>query len=325
VNRLLFALLLVAVTVVAGVSAEAAPSRGALVVSFTFGGTDETQDEFAEMLSEHGYAGTFYINSGMLGRPGRLSVDQLHNIARDRSEVGGASVSGEDLTGLSTGDAGEEICNDRTTLAQLGFQVTSFAYPQGGRSADVEAGARDCGYNSGRDFGGLYQSAKSCSDCPAVEDLPPADGFGIRTVGQPATLDGLKQQVLRAEQESPGWLPLVFGRLCLCPVDDGSAITRADFLAFLDWLSLRPVPVEVRTVDQVIGGTLKPVHGNALDRLVPSSSRAISDTGPLSKAPAWTVLGVEIGQAQILFLGIAFSLTVVITYRLATRRDRYAS
>ena len=47
------------------------------------------------------------------------------------------------------------------------------------------------------------------------------------------------------------------------------------------------------------------------------------DTIPLNRRPAWTVLGVGIGQVQILFSGLAIATAVVATYRVATRGSRY--
>lgn len=296
-------------------------AKGDTVVTFTFDGSFKSQDEFSRLLSRHGLAGTFYINSGYLDFPAYLSVDQLRAIARDRNEIAGASMLGNDLTRMSAEQASQEICDDRATLAQLGFQVTSFAYPHGAQDATVKAAVQRCGYNSARRYTGLYDSEDSCSSCPVSETIPATDDFRIRTPPQENRLATLQRRVERAEQGGGGWLPLVFTKICLCP-DEGDAISPEAFTAFLVWLKDRP-GTTVKTVDQVMGGALRPVHGRPLDRLVPDPSSAISRETPLSSAPAWTVLGQGIGQTQIIFMGVIVSIAVVVTFRAATRSNRH--
>ncbi len=314
---------LVALAISPAMAAEPAP--GETVVSFTFDGTFKGQEDAAEILSENGLAGTFYINSGYLDFPAYLSVDQLRSIARNRNEIGGASLFGNDLSVLSEEEATAQVCSDRATLAQLGFQVTSFAYPHGAGTAEVKAVAQGCGYNSAREFAGLYESAEDCSSCPAGETLPPVDDFRIRTPSPGTTLEELERHVTLAEDTGGGWVPLVFTNVCVCPEED-DAISPSDLATFAEWVSNRPPTTTVRTVDQVMGGPLKPVVGDPVDRLVPDPSAAIGATGkdPLSKRPAWNVYGIGIGQSQIIFLGVLLTAAVIVTYRVATRGNRYA-
>jgi hypothetical protein len=51
----------------------------------------------------------------------------------------------------------------------------------------------------------------------------------------------------------------------------------------------------------------------------PSSGSSTS----VSRIPAWSVLGMQIGQAQLLFTAMLLSVAVVATYRAATRSNRY--
>lgn len=307
-----------------GAPAAAETSSGDTVVSFTFDGTYKGQSVAAEILAEHGMAGTFYVNSGYLDYPAFLSVDQLRTIARNRSEIGGASLLGEDLSTMSEQEARAQICDDRTTLAQLGFQVTSFAHPHGAGTAQVKAAAQACGYNSGRDLAGLYESPSDCSSCPKGETLPPTDDFRIRTAGVGNDLDVLKSYVVRAEESGGGWVPLVFSYICVCPELGENAISPEDFTAFVRWMETRPDTTQVMTVDQVMEGELKPVVGTPLKRLVPDPSPVIGQQEALSRVPAWTLFGVGIGQAQLLFVGVVVTVAVVLTYRTATRGNRYA-
>ena len=95
-----------------------------------------------------------------------------------------------------------------------------------------------------------------------------------------------------------------------------------DFEAFVSWVGQRP-GTTVKTVDQVMGGALRPVRGTPLKRLVPDPSAAISSNEPLSRQSAWTILGLGIGQAQIIFTGVVASVAMVLTYRIATRGQRH--
>ena len=324
-KRFLLLLLAAATVLLLAPPAEGARSpRSETVVSFTFDGTFKGQRTAARILSDNGMAGTFYVNSGYLGFPAYLSVDDLRSIVRDRNELGGASLYGNDLSGLPVARATAEVCNDRMTLAQLGFQTTSFAYPHGASTAQVKSVAQQCGYNSGRELAGLYQSESDCSSCPKGETLPPTDDFRIRTAEPGTTLAELKAQVLRAERFGGGWVPLVFVKVGLDPNHPGETISPHDFTAFVRWMGSRPPTTRVATVDQVMGGQLKPVVGTPLRRLVQDPSPAIGTTTALSHVPAWTVLGIGIGQAQILMLGCVMAVAAVLAYRVATKGDRYA-
>jgi len=310
-----------ALAVVVGSPASAAPKSGETVVSFTFDGTFKSQDEFARILADHDMAGTFYVNTGYLDFPAYLTVDQLRAIARDRNEIGSASLFGNDLTAMPEAQARREVCDDRATLAQLGFQVTSFGYPRGAQNPSVKAVVQGCGFNSGRRYTGLYEDATSCSACPVGETLPPTDDFRIRTPPESTAVADLEAEVMRVEHAGGGWLPLVFTKVCVCPGDE-DAISPTDFETFVSWLGKRP-GTTVKTVDQVMGGALRPVRGTPLKRLVPDPSAAISSNEPLSRQSAWTLLGLGIGQAQIIFTGVVASVAMVLTYRIATRGQRH--
>lgn len=307
----------------AAATATATEDKGETVVSFTFDGTFKGQDVAAEILAEHGLAGTFYINSGYIGFPAYLSIDQLRTIARNRSEIGGASLYGNDLSRLSRSRAEREVCDDRTTLAQLGFTATSFAYPHAASPAQAKSVVQACGYNSGREVAGLYESLTTCSDCPAGETLPPTDDFRIRTPGPDTTVPDLKRHVQDVEDAGGGWVPFVFSHVCVCPDKGADAISPSEFETFVRWVANRPGTTSVQTVDQVMGGELKPVVGTPIERLVPDPSPAIGTPRPMSQVAAWTLFGVGIGQSQILLIGMLLTIAIVITFRVATRSHRY--
>ncbi|WP_445258829.1 polysaccharide deacetylase family protein [Nocardioides aurantiacus] len=290
------------------------------VVSFTFTGGYAGQEAAARILGEAGVGGTFYVNSGYVGFPAYLGIDQLREIARHRSEIGGAALDGQDLTGLDGRQAHERVCDDRATLTALGFAPTSFAYPRGSWSYTAQTAARSCGYNSARGLSGLRHPGHSCESCPTSETIPARNAYALRTSGSGADLAQLRRLVGEAEREGGGWVPLALTRVCDCPEQDGAVTPRA-FAAFVRWVLARP-GVEVRTVDDVVEGPLREAEGTPLARLVPTPEPPPAPDPPA--LPTWRVLGLPLGQAQIIFTGLAVAATCVVTYRRATRAVRHA-
>lgn len=302
-------------------SSAVSAATGVTTVSLTFDGTFASQVGFSRILAERGLAGTFYVNSGYLGYPAYLDVDEVRSIARDRNEIAGASMLGADLTRLPGPEMDAQICDDRATLAQLGFQTTSFAYPRGAQDPQVKAAVQRCGYNSARRSSGLFDSSTSCSSCPVAETVPATDDYRIRTSPQTSDPAELRSRVDRAARHGGGWVPLVFTKICVCP-DEDDAISPDAFRAFVAWLDGREATI-VRTVDQVMGGPMRTVHGVPLPRLVADPSPAISTEAPLSRTPAWTLWNQGIGQSQIILVGVLLAIAVSVTFRLATRSARH--
>jgi peptidoglycan/xylan/chitin deacetylase (PgdA/CDA1 family) len=304
------------------------PDEGETAISFTFDGGYKGQEEAADILFDNGMAGTFYVNSGYLNYPAYMTTDDLRAIARQRSEIGGGSLYNNNLTDIDYVDAEQQVCDDRATLAQLGFQVTSFSYPYGDDSPQAKSAAEACGYNNGRTVSGLYYSESDCSSCPIAEPLPPVDDFRIRTPSYTNDIQELHDRVELAMQSGGGWLPLIFSHICVCPELGDDAITPAAFESFVEWIASENDKIKVYTVDQVMQGPLKDVKGVPLQRLMPGG---VTVTPPddkvthLSSTPAWTIVGFKIDQAQIMVIGILMALAVVITYRLATKKVRYVT
>lgn len=306
--------------------AESKLRKGETAVSFTFDGGYKGQDVAAKILADRGMAGTFYLNSGYLGFPAYLTVDQVRTIARQRHEIGGASTLNNDLSKLPAPAVRSQVCDDRATLDRLGFQVTSFAYPSGAETPDVRRIVGSCGYNSGRDVSGLYNDPKDCSSCPAGETIPPTNDWRVRTSQVSTVLPTLVQRVLRAENSGGGWVPLVFRHICVCPDKGDQAITPTNFANFVRWVENRPATTTVHAVDQLVGGAFKPVQGQPLARLVPALTASPSNNQrPFSQSPAWTLFGIGIGQSQIIAVGLLLAITVVLTYRSASRGNRYGN
>jgi len=88
----------------------------------------------------------------------------------------------------------------------------------------------------------------------------------------------------------------------------------------VDWLSKRPLSTTVATIDQVVGGKMKPSVGLVQDYGFINVPHKVPD----SAQAAFTVGEIRVNQTLVMLLGIVIALTFVITYRIATKGDRYA-
>jgi peptidoglycan/xylan/chitin deacetylase (PgdA/CDA1 family) len=257
VLAVLTAVLVVAPIGSAPMAVAVSPERP-LTVTLTF--DDAVTDQLAgqALLDDYGMDGTFYINSALVGQPGYMTRAQLEALAAGGHEIGGHTVTHQDLTTLGADEMNRQICQDRATLLSWGFAVSSLAYPFAEFNGTVKATAAHCGYDTARAVGDLW-SPRSCGDCPATETVPPADRFETRTpddVGSDWTLADLQAVVLNAEDEG-GWLPFNLHHICDgCAAESISATLLGQFLA---WLQPRTaVGTTVRTVRQALGGTVYP-------------------------------------------------------------------
>lgn len=267
---------------------------GQTVVSITFDDGWDSQAVAAEQLNEHGLKGTFYVNSGNIGVPGYLTLDQLRAIAEEGHEIGGHTVTHPELDRMALDEAKRDICLDRNTLMGWGFNVRNFAYPFASSTPDVQRLVEECGYNTGRELGQL-KSNFDCGNCPLGETIPPATPFLLGAPSQVTdqwTLDDLKDVVVDAQAEG-GWVPLTFHKFCTPTCGEISA-TEEVMDEFLNWLAdyTRSSNTVVLTVEEVIGGPMKPaadvpeVAAVGSGNLLTNAGLEEADPGPEQEARA---------------------------------------
>jgi peptidoglycan/xylan/chitin deacetylase (PgdA/CDA1 family) len=225
------------------------------VVSLTFDDGAATQYNARSILSSHGMHGTFFLNSPLIGSSAfYMNWSQINDIYADGNEIGGHTAEHVRLTQVDSDEVTREICYDRNLLLSHGFPVTDMAYPYGSFNASVESITLGCGYNSAR---GAESTSNTCPPT-CTESIPPKDPYATRVVGLGTdSLTTLQNKVISAEQNSGGWVQIVLHNIC-----DGcnsDAMSPATLSAFLDWLQPRAANgTVVKTVQQVIGGTVKP-------------------------------------------------------------------
>ncbi|BCW20168.1 hypothetical protein NtRootA9_28760 [Arthrobacter sp. NtRootA9] len=240
---------------------QVAATPGQTVVSLTFDDGNASDALAARMLADRGLVGTFFISSGSIGKPGFLSYDSLRGVAALGHEIGGHTVNHLDLTGMPLQEAQREICLDRATLTEWGFNVRNFAYPFAEGSAEVRQAAMACGYNSARGLGEV-RTRFGCEECDPAAALPPVD---LEETAAPApvtvewTVEDLKESV-RAAQPAGGWVQLTFHSVCTVNCDY-FGVTEPVLAEFLTWLQAetRRGSTVVRPVEEVIGGPVQPL------------------------------------------------------------------
>lgn len=208
------------------------------------------------LLARHGMRGTFFVNSGLVNRPGHLSWDQLRHMQAQGHEIAGQTTSHARLTSLTPEGMQREVCDDRGRLLAQGLAVDAFAYPFGAYSGIARNVVRSCGYSSARLASGIAGAGKVCIRCPYAESIPPRNAFATRMpagVQQTSTVKRLTRAVLDAERHGGGWVQILIHHVCnRC---HRYSISQRSLRRLLGWLARRP-GVEVHTVSQLmdIGG-----------------------------------------------------------------------
>lgn len=245
---------------IAATAANAATPQ--TIVSLTF--DDSNADQLAPVLAMNtlGLHGTLYTVTGWVGQPGYLTLGNLATLNANGNEIAGHTVNHPDLTAMSVSDQTQEVCQSRATLTNWGYPQTSFAYPFASVNATTEAVVANCGYNSARGLGDI-QSRFGCAGCDFASSLPPADPYyteALDEVDSTWTLADLQNGVTNAENNGGGWVQYTFHHIC-DGVCDPLSVSPALFAQFTQWLAARAATnnTVVKTVNEVIGGAVKPV------------------------------------------------------------------
>jgi peptidoglycan/xylan/chitin deacetylase (PgdA/CDA1 family) len=230
--------------------AFARPVRAAstTVVSLTFDDGRATAYTARSILASYGMHATFYVNSPRLGSsPFYMTWQNVSDLNSDGNEIGGHTAYHANLPQIDTAEATRQICDDRVNLLNHGFAATDFAYPYGAYTSLDETLVQNCGYNSARTTDSFSSTAES---------MPPQNPYAIRQVDA-SSLTAMENAVTAALQNGGGWVPITFHDICTgC---SSVSISAADFTTFLGWLQQQAgAGVNVQTVHQVIGGSVKP-------------------------------------------------------------------
>ncbi len=176
-----------------------------IFVSLTFDDGDADNFAILPVLQQYSLHATFYIPSGLVGKPNYMTWDQLKALQAAGNEIGGHSYDHMKLGGLSAAQLQHEICDDRQNLVDHGFSPVSFAYPFGNYDASVEAMVRQCG----------YAGARTIADGP--QRFPLRDAFAVRAmpyVVSDTDLPKIQRYVTVSRSEGADWVVLIFHHVC---------------------------------------------------------------------------------------------------------------
>lgn len=242
----------------ATLTVASAASAAPVTVSLEFDDGLAEHAQAAQILQAHGLRGVFYINSSRLDATGYLTTAQAQAIQATGHEIGGHTLTHQNLPAIPTVEQRREICDDRVALLNQGFKVENLAYPFGASNAAVATIAQACGYNSARITSGI-RSPTGCFSCPWAESLTPPNLYAMRipqSVRTTTTLDTIKGYVTGARDHGGGWVQILMHHVCDTAVCDENSITPANLDALAAWLRAQP-EVTVRTVAKVIDGPRK--------------------------------------------------------------------
>jgi peptidoglycan/xylan/chitin deacetylase (PgdA/CDA1 family) len=250
---------------------EAKAASPKTVVTFAWGGGLADQMPSLRMFREYGMRATYFVASGLVCTLSQaecqksspyLTLADLHEIAAYGNEIGGLSVTHQQLTTMPAAEAKREICDDRSTLFRWGFRPTDFAYPFALVNPTIQALTRACGYNAGLGTGTL-RGAGRCDRCAWAETIPPKNPYNVRTPVEvnsvnttwvPRTYESI---VTNAQKHGGGWI--IFTLHDICKTNCSLGTTPAILGAVLKWLHGRETRnTVVETMSQVIGGPVWP-------------------------------------------------------------------
>ncbi|MBB6403436.1 polysaccharide deacetylase family protein [Arthrobacter sp. AZCC_0090] len=251
-------------------------------MSLTFDDGNADQLTAEATMKSLGLVGTFFITTGWIDQPTYLTTANLQQIAADGNEIGGHTVTHPDLVYLPPAESTRQICNGRVALMNMGFKVTSFAYPFASEDPATEALVKQCGFNSARGLGDAASKDPASATLPAADTIPPANPYVTAApdeVDSTWTLQNLENQVTHAQTTGGGWVQLTFHHIAV-GTDPTLTITPTLFNQFATWLAQQKTAgtVAVKTVDQTVGGTQKPaVQGPAVPPPPPPGTNMIQN------------------------------------------------
>lgn len=99
------------------------------------------------LLQRYHYPATVFVSTGLVGRPGYLTWDQIRELDQAGIEIGAHTVNHPDLRGLDDTQLRSEISGSREVLfARLGHAPAFFAYPYGALNPRVVDAVRRAGF-----------------------------------------------------------------------------------------------------------------------------------------------------------------------------------
>ena len=123
------------------------PTR-AVALTFDDGYADNYEVAFP-LLKKHGMVGTFFVTTGLVGRPGYMTWEQLEELAAAGMAIEAHSISHADLTKVAPTQLASELAVPKQQIEErLSRPARFLAYPGGRFDPTVIRAARAAGYKA---------------------------------------------------------------------------------------------------------------------------------------------------------------------------------
>jgi peptidoglycan/xylan/chitin deacetylase (PgdA/CDA1 family) len=117
-----------------------------VAITFDDGGLDGYTVAYP-ILREHGFVATFFVITGMVGKEGTMSWDQLREMHENGMVVGSHTVKHPDLTAVGDTRLRTELVDSSAAIEkEVGVAPSVLCYPSGAHDARVMTAARAAGY-----------------------------------------------------------------------------------------------------------------------------------------------------------------------------------
>ncbi len=121
------------------------PSK-AVVLTFDDGYADNHEVAFP-LLKQYGMVGTFFVTTGLLGRPGYMTWEQLEEMADAGMAIEAHSITHADFTKVAPAQLARELAVPRQEIEQRLGRISRFvAYPAGKFDPSVVRATKAAGY-----------------------------------------------------------------------------------------------------------------------------------------------------------------------------------
>lgn len=103
----------------------------------------------APLLVRHRFAGTFFVTTGFIGKPGHMTWEQLRKLVFLGMEIGSHGISHRPLTNLSPAEILDEVVGSKQVLeSRLGVPIHAMAAPGGFWNRTVAEASKQAGYEA---------------------------------------------------------------------------------------------------------------------------------------------------------------------------------
>ncbi|MBI3336755.1 polysaccharide deacetylase family protein [Candidatus Peregrinibacteria bacterium] len=127
----------------------------------------------ADLLSEYGMTGTFYVCPKIQFKEAMLTKDEIRVLSRT-NEIGAHTINHPKLTKIPQAEARKEINESKAWIEDItGKPCTMFCYPYGDHNADIARMVRDAGFRGARTVVPLEFSATDPFTMPTTLQIYP--------------------------------------------------------------------------------------------------------------------------------------------------------